>query len=119
MRDTGIIEIDGKRNAVAREDIRKLKSILEELGIMHIADDVSFCSTIRAAGQIEDIQNVRLSRTENDDGVLPEYRCGCGEKPRFRELIIPDFFLIDFVSLTQLDNDEAEFIGNLIYGTEF
>ena len=118
MSDKGIIEIDGKRNEVAREDIRKLKFILEELGIMHIVDDVSFCSTFPAAGRMADIHDVKLSRAENDDGVLPEYRCGCGEQPRFRELKIPDFFMIDFMSLTQLEYEEAEFLGDLLYGTE-
>ena len=40
----GIVEIGGKRDEVAREDIRKLKLSLDVLCIMHIVDDVTFYS---------------------------------------------------------------------------
>lgn len=114
----GILEINGKRTEVAREDIRKLKFILDELGIMYIIDDVSFCSTFRVAGRMEDIHDVRMSKSESGDGVLPKNRYGCSELLEFRELKIPYFCLIDFSSLSQLDVEEAEFLGDLIIGIQ-
>jgi len=103
MIDTGIVEIDGKRTEATREDIRKVKCILDELGIMHIVDDVSFCSTFRAAGQIEGNHDIRKSKAGNSGGVLPKCRFGYSEKLEFRELNIPCFCLVDFISLAQLD----------------
>ena len=118
MIDKGIIEIDGKRTGVARGDIRKLKFILDELCIMHIIDDVSFCSTPCAAEQMEDIHDVRMSKAENDGKVLPKTQFSHRDKLQFRELKIPYFCLIDFISLAQLDYEEAELLGDLVYCTQ-
>jgi len=118
MIDIGIIEIDGQRNEAAREDIRKLKFILDELCIMHIMDDVSFCSTPCAAERMENIHDVRMSKAENGGKVPPETQFAHRDKLQFRELKIPNFCLIDFNSLTQLDYEEAELLGDLVYGTQ-
>ena len=45
----GIIEISGEKIRTCREDIRKLKSILDELHIMHVIDDVVWYSPPDAA----------------------------------------------------------------------
>lgn len=118
MIDKGIIEINGKRTKVDRQDIQKLKRILDELSIMHIIDGVSFHSTFRMAGRMEYHHDNRMMRAENDVRVLPESRFAQQEQIQFWELKIPNFCLLDFVSLTQLDYDEAEFVGDLVYGSQ-
>ena len=119
MIDKGIIEINGKRTKVGRKDIRKLKRILDELGIMHIIDDVSFCSTFRAAGRMEGLHDIRMLRAESDGRVLATNRFTHQEQIQFRKLKIPCFCLIDFISLAQLDYEEAELLGDLVCGSQY
>jgi len=119
MIDKGILEIDGKRTEVAKEDIRKLKFIMDELSIMHIIDGVSFCNTLRGPGRMEDLYYLRMLMAENDGKVHPENRSAYQEKIQFREMKIPNFCLLDFFSLAQLDYEQAELLGNLVYGTQY
>ena len=60
-----------------------------------------------------------MRKVKNDAGIRPGEGLGHRGQLEFRELIIPHFLLIDVISLTQLDGDEAEFIGNLLYGTDY
>jgi len=119
MIDKGILEIDGNRTKVDRQDIRKLKLILDELGIMHIVDGVPFRSTCHGAWRKEAIHDCRLLGAEKDGSVPPKNRVTHEEQTQFRELKIPNFRLIDFISLTQLDDEEAELLGDLVCGTRF
>jgi len=109
MTDKGIIKIGSKRTEVAREDIRKLKFILDELCIMHIIDGVTFFCAFNGD-----------KRMAGKDGSV-SLRNGFGRSERFdfQEMIIPYFYEIDIMSVTQLDYEEAEFIGDLLYGTEY
>ena len=119
MIDKGIVEIGGKRIEVAREDIRKLKFILDELSIVHIIDGVSFCRTLRGPGRMEDLYDIRMLRAENDGKVHPVNRSAYQGKIQFREMKIPNFCLLDFISLAQLDDEQAELLGDLVYGTQY
>jgi len=116
MIDKGIIEIDGKRTEVAKEDIRKLKFILDELRIMHIIDGVLFCETIHVTGHKKALYDIGGFEAQNNDRVPLENLFRYQQKIQFRELKIPDFCLLDLNSLTQLDDEQAEFLGNLVYG---
>ena len=115
MIDKGIVEVNGKRTEVAREDIRKLKFILDELCIMYMIDGVSFRSNFHTAGLMKDIHDIRMSKAENDGRVHPKNRSTHQEQIQFQELKIPNFCLLDFISLTQLDYEEAEFLGDFVY----
>ena len=124
MTNTGIVDIGGKRVEVAREDIRKLKYIMAELGIIHILDDVAlddvaFSDTCAAAEWMEKTHPGRMHEVKVDGHLNPDFGCGHRGRFEFQELIIPDIYQIDYLSLTQLDNEEAEFLGDLLYGPEY
>ena len=54
----------------------------------------------------------------NKEGnVSPESDSRLSGKLEFRELIIPYFYHIDYISLIQLNDEDAEFLGNLLYGS--
>jgi len=114
----GIIEIDGDKFARSRDDIRKLKSILDELRIMHIIDDVMFYSSFAEAERIKEIRNVRRCKFEKDGGVSLENRFGHNGRFEYRELIIPDLFEINFTRLILLDDEEYKFLGDLLYDSD-
>ena len=118
MNDHGILEIDGKRAEVARKDICRLKLILDELGIMHIIDDVTFCGAYDATEVAEESQSRELCSVKEGGKLSPNNSSVQFRHLEFRELIIPHFSLIDVKSLTQLDCEEAEFFGDLLYDAE-
>ena len=119
MIDTGIVEIDGKRTEVAREDIRNLKISLDELCITHIVDDVPFYSPCEAVLAGKEIDDVGIFNGNEEGNVSPESDSRLSQKFEFRELIIPYFYQIDYISLIQLNDEDAEFLGDLLYGSEF
>lgn len=119
MNGKGIVKIDGKSIEVFREEIRRLKLILDELGITYIIDDVTFCGPYDATEVAEESHSREWCSVKEGGKLSPNNGSVQFRQLELRELIIPDFFIIDFISLTQLDNDEAEFFGDLIYGTEF
>jgi len=119
MIDKGIVEFGGKRTELAVEDILKLKSILDELGIMHIIDDVTFSSPTEEVERMKVTPDLRMWMVENDSSVSPKDEFDHRKRLEFRELIIPYLFEIDFMSLTQLDYEEAELLADLLYGTEY
>jgi hypothetical protein len=118
MTVNGIVEIGGKRVKVAREVIRKLKVCLDELCITHIVDDVPFYSPCEAALAVEEIDDVGICNGKKEGRVSPESDSHLSGKLEFRELIIPYFYQIDFISLIQLSDEDAEFLGDLLYGSD-
>jgi len=114
----GIIEISGEKIKTTREDIRKLKSILDELHIMHIIDDVVCYSPSEAAEHTKEINTVRMWKIEKDGDVSLKNRFGRSEQFEYRELIIPDLFEINYMRLLLLDDENYRFLGNLLYGPD-
>ena len=114
----GIVEIGGKRTEVAREDIRKLKVCLDELCITHIVDDVTFYSPCEAVLDAEEIDDLGVCNGQKEGSVSPESESHLSGKLDFRELIIPYFYQIDYISLIQLSDEDAEFLGDLLYGSD-
>ena len=115
----GILEISGERIKTAREDIRKLKFILDGLGIMHIIDDVMFFSPFDMATRMREIHNVRVLKIENAGGVSLKNRVGHNGRFKYRELIIPGLFENNFTRLLLMDYEEYEFLGSLLYGAGY
>jgi len=119
MIDKGVIDIGGKRTEVGREDVRKLKDLLDELDVMYIIDDVTVGSPCDEAELTKEPADPKMWKVKNDAGIEPGDGFGRGGDLEFRELIIPYFFETDFMSLMQLDYEEAEFLGELLYGTGY
>ena len=114
----GIVEIGGKRTEVAREDIRKLKVCLDELCITHIVDDVTFYSPCEVALAVEEVDDVGICNGKKEGSVSPESDSHLSGKLEFRELIMPYFYKVDYISLIQLSDEDAEFLGDLLYGSD-
>ena len=119
MVDEGIIEIGNEKFQTSREDIKRLKSILDELRIMHIIDDVIFYPPFAEAKRMKEIRNANARgwEIEKDGGISLENRFCHNGRFEYRELIIPDLFENNFTRLILLDDEEYKFLGDLLYGS--
>ena len=115
----GIIEISGERMTTARENIRKLKSILDGLRVMHIIDDIIFFSPCDEDRQMKAILKVRESEIEKNACVGLESRFGQSARFEYRKMIIPDLFKNNFTRLILLDDEEYKFLGDMLYTSEY
>ncbi|MGB5615756.1 MAG: hypothetical protein WBM78_02870, partial [Desulfobacterales bacterium] len=72
----GILEIGGEKFKKSKEDIRSLKSILDDLRIMHIIDDVIFYLPFAKAERMKEIRNANARgwEIEKDGGISLENR---------------------------------------------
>lgn len=118
MIDKGTIEIGDTKIEAIPEDIRALKSILDDLRIYHIVDDIVFFCPFDAAARMKAIHNVKVWKTERDGSVNLKNRFGHSRCFEYRNLVLPGLFEINFINLLLLDEKEAEFLGGLVYGME-
>ena len=114
----GVVEFGGKKTEVARGEIWRLKLSLDELCILHIVDDVMFYSHCEEALAVGEVGKAGVCIDRNEKSVNPENGTRLSEKLEFRELIIPYFYTIDYISLIHLNNEDAELLGDLLYGSD-
>jgi len=105
--DKGFIEIGNINTQVTSDVIRKLKSILDQHGIFHIIDGVIFFHPHAKAARIKEIHPDRVRETNQTKGDF---------HLRYQELIVPDLYELNYMSLIYLDSEEADFLSTLIYG---
>ena len=119
MDSPGTIRIGGYRIKAGRQKIRELKSILDNLEIPHILDDVSFHNTLLDHHRMKSLYNTDVWKVEKDGSVSLKNRFGHSGHFENRYLIVNSLFEFQFVDLSLLSNKEAEFLSNLIYEFEF
>ncbi len=105
--DNGCIEIGNINTNASTEVIRKLKTILDRHAIFHIVDGVMFYDSHQKAARTREIHRGRVREVNNPQGDFQN---------KFRELIVPDLYELDFMSLIDFDSEEAEFLSTIIYG---
>ena len=111
----GIIEIGGDKHRRSREEVRMLKSILDQLRILHIIDDFIFYSTIAETERMKETRKIREWKFEKDGGVSLENRVGHNGRFECRKLTISDPFEKNSTRLILLDDEEYKFLGGLFY----
>ena len=105
--DNGCIEIGNINTQASAEAIRKLKSILDQHGIFHIIDGVMFNHPDKQVAQLQAIDPGRTREVSKKRDEL---------KQQYRELIVPDLYNLNFMSIFSFDSKEADFLSFLIYG---
>ena len=112
----GFIEIGSIKAKASTEAIRKLKSILDQHGIFHIFDGVMFYDLHAKAVRMEKIHQGRGKAVNKTKDGFRSYKIRHSNRYKYRELIVPDLYELNFISLMFFDFDEAEFLATLIYG---
>jgi hypothetical protein len=102
-----------------RQAIQRLKAILDKLELPHILDDVGFHNTFIDLYRMKSLYNTNVWKVEKDGSVSLRNRFGHSGRFDYRYLIIQSLLEFQFVDLSILSNEEAEFLSNLIYEFEF
>ena len=105
--DKGFIEIGNINTPASVGVIRKLKSILDQHGIFHIVDGVMFYDSHQKAARMKVIHQNRVKDVDQPQDDFPR---------QYRELIVPDLYELNFMSLIYFDAEEADFLATLVYG---
>ena len=115
----GTIEIGGHKIQSTRKTIKKLKAILDKLEVPHILDDVSFHNTLLDLYRMKFIYKTDVWKVEKDGSVSLKNRFGHSGRYEYRCLTIRNLLEFQFVDLSLLEREEAEFLSAQIYEFEF
>jgi hypothetical protein len=114
--DSVTLKIGNVTSRATCDDVRKLKSILDEHRIFHIIDGSVFYNSSERFLFPNQIHEIRIWKAANGGSVSCKGRINQRKGSDCRKLIVPYLYKINFLSLIFLDTEEAEFLGDLIYG---
>jgi len=113
--DYGIIEIGDIATKASTDDIRKLKSILDRHHIYHIVDGVTFFHPHAEAARLKEIHQGRGGEVDPTKDRFRKRKIHHSDRSKFRELIVPDLYKLNYMSLIFLDSEEADFLATVVY----
>ena len=99
----------------ARECAIFLKSILDSLELPYILDGVSFHNTLLDLNRLKSIHGTDVWKVEKDGSVNLSNRFGHSGCFDYEYLQMPSLIEFQFVDLSLLSEEEAEFLGYIIF----
>ena len=114
--DYGIIEIGDIATKASTDDIRKLKSILDRHRIYHIVDGVTFFHPCTKAVRLKENDERRSEKVDTSEVCLRKNKDHHSDHYKFRELIVPDLYKLDYMNLIFFESEEADFLATIVYG---
>ena len=111
----GLIEIGNITAKASPDAIRRLKSILDRHRIYHIVDGVAFFHPHVEMARLAAIQKGLVRKVDIAEDRLRKYKIHHSDHLKIRELIVPDLYQLNYMSLIFFDFEEAEFLATLIY----
>jgi len=115
--DYGLIEIGDIAMKASTDDIRKLKSILDRHHIYHIVDGVTFFNPCAKAVRLKENHESRSEEVDTSEDRLHKRKKHHSDPSKFRELIVPDLYKLDYINLIFFDSEEADFLAAIVYGS--
>ena len=119
MSDPSTIRIGEFQIRSTKKSVRKLKAILDKLEVPHILDDVSFHNTLLDLYRMKHLYKTDVWKVEKDGSVSLKSRFGHSGRFENRCLTIRNLLEFQFVDLSILDREDAEFLSSQIYEFEF
>jgi len=119
MPDFSTIRIGEYDIRSTKQSVRRFKAILDKLQVPHILDDVSFHNTLLDLYRMKFLYKTDVWKVEKDGSVSLKNRFGHSGRFENRCLTIRNLLEFQFVDLSILDREEAEFLSNQIYEFEF
>ena len=113
--DYGLIEIGDIAMKASTDDIRKLKSILDRHHIYHIVDGVTFFHPCAKAVRLKENHESRSEEVDTSEDRLHKRKKHHSDPSKFRELIVPDLYKLDYINLIFFDSEEADFLAAIVY----
>ena len=113
------IKIDKSTVKSNRQEIERVKAILDKLELPHIVDDISFHNTSIDLHRMRTLHNTNVWKVEKDGSLSLSNRFGHNGRLAYREVSIASIEEFNFVDLYSLSNDEGEFLADLLYKFEY
>jgi len=113
--DYGLIEIGGIATKASTDDIKKLKSILDRHRIHHIVDGVTFFQPYAETARSGAIHRSRAGKVDTSADHSHKCKNHHNNDFKFRELIVPDLYKLDYMNLIFFDSEEADFLAAIVY----
>jgi hypothetical protein len=98
-----------------KQEIQFLKSILDSLELPYILDGVSFHNTLLDLHRLKSIHGTDVWKVEKDGSVNLSNRFGHSGCFDYEYLQMPSLIEFQFVDLSLLSEEEAEFLGYIIF----
>ena len=115
MVNSGEIRIGENIIESTKKEMQFLKLILDKLELPHIVDDISFHNTLLDLHRLKSIHNTDVWKVEKDGSVNLNNRFGHCGRFDFEYLQMPNLIEFQFVDLNFLTEEEAEFLGYIIF----
>ena len=113
------IKIDKSIVKSNRQEIERVKAILDKLELPHIVDDISFHNTSIDLHRMRTLHNTNVWKVEKDGSLSLSNRFGHSGRLAYREISIASIEEFNFVDLFSLSSDEGEFLADLLYKFEY
>ena len=117
--DFSTIRIGKYKVKTTRLAVRKFKIILDKLEVPHILDDVGFHNTLADLFRLKSLHDTKVWKVEKDGSISLKNRFGHSGNFDYRRLIVKSLLEFQFVDLSLLSHEEAEFLSSQIYEFEF
>ena len=108
------IKIDKSIVKSNRQEIERVKAILDKLELPHIVDDISFHNTSIDLHRMRTLHNTNVWKVEKDGSLSLSNRFGHNGRLAYREVSIASIEEFNFVDLYSLSSDEGEFLAELL-----
>ena len=118
MAISGQIRIGENIIESTKTEMQFLKSILDKLELPYILDDVSFHNTLLDLHRMKTVHNTDVWKVERDGSLSLKNRFGHSGRFYYRYLRMPSLIEFQFVDLGILTEEEAVFLGYIIYDAE-
>jgi hypothetical protein len=113
--DYGHVKIGDIATKASTDDIRKLQSILDRHRIYHIVDGVTFFHPHVKAVPFKENYQERVGKADTNQDGLRKRKIDQSDHLKFRKLIVPDLYKLDYMSLIFFDSEEADFLATFVY----
>ena len=110
-----ILRIGSYKAKAAKQEIQRLKAILDKLEMPYVLDSISFHNTSYVVSRMKTIYNTKVWKVEKDGSVSLTNRFGHSGRFEYRYLNMPNPLELQFVDLSTLSYDEVEFLSFLLY----
>ena len=118
MANSGEIRIGDNIIESNKKEMQFLKSILDNLELPYVLDDVSFHNTVLDLHRLKSIHNTDVWKVEKDGSVNLNNRFGHSGRFNYDHLRMPNLIEFQFVDLNLLTDEEADFLGYIVYEAE-
>ena len=119
MTRSSAIRIGKCRVKTTRLAVQRFKAILDKLEVPYILDHVGFHNTLADQFRMKSLYNTKVWKVEKDGSVSLKNRFGHNGRFEYRDLIVKSLLEFQFVDLSILSNEEADFLSSQIYEFEF